>query len=133
LFSFGTILYWLSCGKLPYEAPSPAALLRNILDARRQDPRMVRRTVSDALARIIERCLENDPARRYQSAAEVKKDLLSLLADAGIADPEAEVTAFVKTPDEEARSLRARLVARSLAKGEQHLGQGKTSAALSEF
>src|SRR5207237_7175255 len=25
LFSFGTILYWLSCGKLPYQGASPAA------------------------------------------------------------------------------------------------------------
>ena len=34
LFSFGTILYWLSCGQLPYQAPSPAALLRNILEGK---------------------------------------------------------------------------------------------------
>src|SRR5918912_3461660 len=39
LFSFGTILYWLSCGKLPYQASSPAALLRAILEGKRQDPR----------------------------------------------------------------------------------------------
>ncbi|TMB37698.1 MAG: serine/threonine protein kinase [Deltaproteobacteria bacterium] len=33
LFSFGTIFYWLSCGKLPYQGTSPAALLRSILEA----------------------------------------------------------------------------------------------------
>src|SRR3954470_20307803 len=39
LFSFGTILYWLSCGRLPYQATSPAALLRSILAGARDDPR----------------------------------------------------------------------------------------------
>src|SRR5205823_15019321 len=87
LFSCGTILYWLSCGKLPYQAPSPAALLRNILEGKREDPRMLRASLSDGQARIIARCLENDPARRYQSAAEVKTDLEALLREAGMDEP----------------------------------------------
>src|SRR4051794_41012720 len=87
LFSFGTILYWLSCGKLPFQATSPAALLRNILEGKRLDPRLVRPSVSDAQARIIARCLETDPARRYQSAAEVHGELLAMLHEAGITEP----------------------------------------------
>src|SRR5260370_14232493 len=84
LFSFGTILYWLSCGKLPYQAASPAALLRSILEGKRQDPRAIRPSVSDAQARIIARCLENDPARRHQTAAGGKVALEQLVHDAGL-------------------------------------------------
>ncbi|HEX9576440.1 MAG TPA: protein kinase, partial [Myxococcales bacterium] len=133
LFSFGTILYWLSCGQLPYQAPSPAALLRNILEGKRPDPRILRSSVSDAQARIIARCLENDPARRYQSAGEVKTELAELLREAGLEDPVAELAAFVKEPEQQAVKVREQLVARSLSLGEGHLAQGKTSIALAAF
>src|SRR4051794_806461 len=133
LFSFGTILYWLSCGKLPYQASSPAALLRAILDGRREDPRSLRHSVSDAQAKLIARCLENDPAKRYQSAAEVKHELLQLLHDAGIDDPVRELAEFVLAPEAQAASVRERLVLRSLRAGEEQLALGKTSAALAAF
>ncbi len=133
LFSFGTILYWLSCGKLPYQAASPAALLRAILEGKREDPRRVRPAVSDAQARIIEHCLENDPARRYQTAAEVKRDLEELLREAGLAEPLRDLAEFVKAPEVHGPVVRARVVARSLEAGEEQLRRGKTSAALAAF
>ena len=133
LFSFGTILYWLSCGKLPYQAASPAALLRAILEGKRQDPRMVRRSVSDGQARIIGRCMENDPARRYQTAAEVRFELEELLHEAGLDEPLRELAAFVKAPLQHGPAVRERVVRRSLATGEEQLQRGKTSAALAAF
>ena len=133
LFSFGTILYWLSCGKLPYQAASPAALLRAILEGDRQDPRMVRRSVSDAQARIIARCMENDPARRYQAAGEVRRDLEELLRDAGLEEPLRELAEFVKAPELHGPKVRDRVVLHSLAAGEEQLQHGKTSAALAAF
>jgi serine/threonine-protein kinase len=133
LFSFGTILYWLSCGKLPYQANSPAALLRSILEGTRLDPRAVRPSIGDAQAKIIARCLENDPDKRYQSAAEVKLELEQLLRDAGIDDPARELAAFVRGPEAHAANVRARLVLRSLAGGEEHLAHKRTSAALAAF
>jgi hypothetical protein len=133
LFSFGTILYWLSCGELPFQAPSPAALLRAILEGNLKDPRAVRPSVSDAQAKIIARCLERDPARRYQTAAELRSDLESLLAQSGIEQPLEVVARFVRNPDEEAAGVRAALVARCLSRGEEELSRKRTSAALAAF
>ncbi|HYZ88298.1 MAG TPA: serine/threonine-protein kinase [Myxococcales bacterium] len=133
LFSFGTILYWLSCGELPFQAPSPAALLRAILDGNLKDPRAVRSSVSDAQAKIIAHCLERDPARRYQSASDLRADLESLLAQSGIEQPLEVVTRFVRNPEEEAARVRAALVARCLARGEEELSRKRTSAALAAF
>ena len=133
LFSFGTILYWLSCGKLPYQAASPAALLHAILEGNRQDPRMVRRSVSDAQARIIGRCMENDPARRYQTAGEVRHELQDLLREAGLEEPLRELADFVKAPEQHGPKVQERVVLRSLAAGEEQLQRGKTSAALAAF
>jgi len=133
LFSFGTILYFLSTGKLPYQGASPAALLRNILEGKQQDPRMLRPSVSDAQAKIIARCLETDPAKRYQSAAEVHAELLQLLKDAGIDDPVRELAEFIKAPEARAAKVRAQLVQRSLEQGDHFLKKRKTSAALASF
>ena len=133
LFSFGTILYWLSCGKLPYQASSPAALLRAILEGKRQDPRMVRGSISDAQAKIITRCLENDPAKRYQAAAEVKLELEQLLREAGLDEPLRDLAEFVKDPAGHGPKVRDRVVARSLAIGEEQLRKSRTSAALAAF
>ena len=133
LFSFGTILYWLSCGKLPYQAASPAALLHAILEGKRQDPRMVRRSVSDAQARIIGRCMENDPARRYQTAGEVREELQQLLREAGLDEPLRQLAEFVKAPEQHGPRVREQVVLRSLAAGEEQLQRGKTSAALAAF
>jgi serine/threonine-protein kinase len=133
LYSFGTILYWLSCGNLPYQAGSPAALLRSILEGKRQDPRMVRPAISDGQARIIARCMENDPAARYQSAAELRHELEELLREAGLDDPLRQVAEFIKAPEQHGPKMRDLVVARSLAGGEEQLQQGKTSAALAAF
>jgi hypothetical protein len=133
LFSFGTILYWLSCGKLPFQGTSPAQLLRNILEGKRVDPRLIRPSVSDEQARIIDRCLTTDPAKRYQSAIEVHHDLMVMLREAGIADPQHEVIAFVRDPEVHAARVRTLLVGRTLDAGEQQLALGKTSAALASF
>src|SRR5439155_1150438 len=86
-----------------------------------------------AHAKIISRLLENEPAKRYQSAAEVKLELTQLLREAGIDDPVRELAAFVRAPQAHAADVRARLVARTLDVGEEHLSQKRTSAALAAF
>ena len=133
LFSFGTILYWLSCGELPFQAPSPAALLRAILDGKLTDPRAVRPAVSDGQAKIISRCLERDPARRYQTATELRQELEALLAEAGLEQPLEMLARFVREPELEGPRVRARLVERCLARGEEELSRKRTSAALAAF
>src|SRR2546429_4964896 len=106
LFSFGTIFYWLSCGKLPYQGTSPAALLRAILEGKRQDPRAIRPSVSDGQARVIARRPGDGPARRYPGAGEVKRDLEELLHEAGIDQPLRELAEFVKAPEEHGPQVR---------------------------
>src|SRR5207245_8644240 len=133
LFSFGTILYWLSCGELPFQAPSPAALLRAILDGKLTDPRAVRPAVSDGQAKIISLCLERDPARRYQTATELRQELEALLAEAGLEQPLEMLARFVREPELEGPRVRARLVERCLARGEEELSRKRTSAALAAF
>ncbi len=95
----------------------------------------MRKSLSDAQANLILRCLQRDPAQRYQSAREVKEDLLKLLLDHGLEDPRAEVAAFITASPPEARAaeLRARVVSRALERGREALAERRTAAALAEF
>jgi len=133
LFSLGTLLYWLSCGQLPFRAPTPAALLRLIMECKPQDPRMVRPSLGDAQAGIIARCLQRDPDRRFASAAELASELTAMLLAAGIEKPREELAAFVRAPEAHGKGLRARLIERSLTRGDEELALRKTSAALAAF
>src|SRR5439155_16135771 len=55
------------------------------------------------------------------------------LSEAGIDDPVRELAAFVRAPEAHAANVRARLVARCLETGEEHLAHKRTSAALAAF
>ncbi len=85
LYSLGLILYEMLAGRPPVEIPRgplPDVLARTSA-ARREPPPDVRRwnrAVSPAVASIVRHCLEPDPARRYQSARELRDDLECQLA-----------------------------------------------------
>ena len=80
LFALGLILYELLTARHPfgrYRGPVHSVLPFMIND-RRQAPPLVRAwnaAVTPAAEAIVRRCLEPDPARRYQSAAELREDL----------------------------------------------------------
>jgi serine/threonine-protein kinase len=133
LFSFGTIFYWLSTGEMPFQAPTPAALLRKILEGNPKDPRLVRPSIGDAQAKLVLRCLERDPAKRVQTARELRESLEAVLEESGIVEPLATLARFVKAPAEEGRKVRAQIVASCLRRGQADLRAGKTTAALADF
>jgi serine/threonine-protein kinase len=71
LYSLGCILYLLASGRLPFTANQVHELITS--HASERPPPIV--TVPDALARVIARLLEKDPAARYQTAAETQAAL----------------------------------------------------------
>jgi serine/threonine protein kinase/Flp pilus assembly protein TadD len=85
VYSLGVIFYELLSGRHPFElryGPFEEVLSRMIVD-RQERPvglRKLNRAVSPAVAAIIDRCLEANPDRRYQSARELQEDLQCQLA-----------------------------------------------------
>jgi serine/threonine-protein kinase len=71
LYSLGCILYLLASGRLPFTANQVHELITS--HATERPPPIA--TVPDALARVIARLLEKDPAARYQTAAETQAAL----------------------------------------------------------
>jgi serine/threonine protein kinase/tetratricopeptide (TPR) repeat protein len=86
IYALGLILYQLLARRLPFSLPqgSPGECVARMIADRRLCPPDVRGGNSDvtpAVAAVVRRCLEPDPARRYQSARQLTEDVERHLAD----------------------------------------------------
>jgi serine/threonine protein kinase/tetratricopeptide (TPR) repeat protein len=77
LYSLGVILYEMATGEVPFGGESSLQVMFQHVQQAPKDPRLVNPDVPEYLATIILKCLEKDPAQRYQSAAELLHDLES--------------------------------------------------------
>ena len=75
IFSLGTILYAMATGKHPFLAESSAEVISSILSHHPPEVAEVREGLPDYLSGVIRRCLEKNPADRYQSARGLEEDL----------------------------------------------------------
>jgi serine/threonine protein kinase/Tfp pilus assembly protein PilF len=95
LFSFGAVLYEMATGQLPFRGDSSAVIFREILD---RDPVPAIRLNPDLppkLEEIINRALEKDRELRYQSAAEMRSELMRLKRDTATGRPAAATSGTV--------------------------------------
>ncbi|HEY4490391.1 MAG TPA: serine/threonine-protein kinase, partial [Acidobacteriota bacterium] len=75
LFSLGIVLYQLATGRLPFEGENTIQMLDSILHSKPQPPSLLNPKLPLSLERVILRCLEKDPARRFGSAADLIAEL----------------------------------------------------------
>ncbi len=86
IFSFGSVLYEMLAGHRAFAGDSRVSVMAAIVQRKAPDVREERPEVPADVQRIIERCLRKNPARRFQSMADVKVCLEDAL-DALDADP----------------------------------------------
>jgi Tol biopolymer transport system component len=87
VFSFGSVLYEMLTGERAFRGNSPASKLGNIIH---NDPRPAREILGPLprdLETLLSRCLRKDPARRWQSMADVSVALLDLKEDSRARQP----------------------------------------------
>ncbi len=80
LFAFGITLYEMATGRRPFQGASHTDTLSAILRDQPTPAGKINPKISPALEKVIGRCLEKDPERRYQSAREIQRDLELLKA-----------------------------------------------------
>jgi len=94
IYSLGIILFEMIVGRAPFEGATPFAIANKHKSESPPDPRKLNPQIPAELSQLILRCLEKEPARRFQSAEE-------FLADLGRAEtvlPTAERAAPFKKP-----------------------------------
>src|SRR5262245_21163983 len=83
IFSLGIIIYEMAAGRRPFSGDNPAELASSILRDAPPPPTERRPDLPSLLGRVVRRCLEKDPARRYQTAQDVRIELEDLRAEMG--------------------------------------------------
>jgi TolB-like protein len=75
IFALGVVIFEMACGRRPFTGQSAADVCSAILRDPPPPVGTIRSELPDGLDRIVRRCLEKDPSRRYQSVLDVRNDL----------------------------------------------------------
>ena len=75
IYSFGLVIYQMMTGRLPFEGETATEVLRRRLTDLPAHPRQFRPDLSRWWESAILRCLERDPARRFQHVTQVASAL----------------------------------------------------------
>ncbi len=81
IYAFGAVLFEMVTGEAPFEGNTPMAVALKHKTEPPRDPRTLNPQLPEAFGRLILRCLEKDPARRYQTAEAVLAELGAIEGD----------------------------------------------------
>ncbi len=97
LFSFGTVLYQMATGLLPFQGETSAMVFDSILNKAPKSITDLNSTLPWELERIIGQALEKDRDLRYQNAADLKTALKRLKRDLSSGQHSGESTSIHST------------------------------------
>jgi tRNA A-37 threonylcarbamoyl transferase component Bud32 len=130
VFAVGILTYQLATGQLPFRGKNPHEVLKRIAECKFSPAESVNSLIGKRLNCVIDKSLARDPDQRFAHVAELRRELVEDLADAGVDDARAELGRFFADPKGWARAFRPRLVAALTQSGRARAEAGRTAAAL---
>jgi uncharacterized RDD family membrane protein YckC len=87
IYSIGVTLFYLLTGKIPFEADSFVQLIAAVLEQPTPNASLLRKEVPRELALVVSKCLEKQPAKRFQSYEELRAALQPFTSAAPVPAP----------------------------------------------
>ncbi len=81
IYSFGILLYEMFTGKVPFEGTEAVSIAMRHINQIPEPPQSINTQLSSGLNDIIVKCIQKDPENRYQTASELREDLLLYVAN----------------------------------------------------
>lgn len=81
IWALGVLLYEMLTGKLPFESETLGSLVLQITQAEFAVPEKLNPAVSAKAANIVKKCLKKDAGNRYQTTAEILRDIKLALGE----------------------------------------------------
>jgi hypothetical protein len=128
IFAFGTILYFVTTGQLPFDGRNPAVILNAILAGKYTPPDRLNDRVSLEISAIIRRCLARDPTQRYESVELLVRDLDDVLRRSGYAS--ATLAEYFIDPEAFESAATVRLMDLLRKRAQEHVRLGQLAAAM---
>jgi len=115
IFALGALLYEMATGKRAFEGKTRTSLIAAIVSGRPTPVSQIQPLSPPALEHVIERCLEKDPADRWQSAHDVAEELKWIESKGSQAGVAAPITARRRTRERLSWTLNVLIAAVAVA------------------
>lgn len=87
VYSLGVVLYEMLTGRPPFTGDSPMSVAFQHVSTEAPSPASLNPDVPESLNAVVMKALRKDPNARYQSAEEMRQDLLSVLSGDNVVIP----------------------------------------------
>ena len=98
IYSLGIVMYEAATGRVPFAGDDAISVAMKQVNEAPQPPSLINPNVDPALEAIILRCMEKNPADRYQSADELARALRDFIAGRATIPSNTTVSPHIVTP-----------------------------------
>jgi serine/threonine-protein kinase len=99
VFALGVVLYQMASGQHPFSGPNPMTIAANIIHRPAEPLARQAPDVPPEFERVVAKCLEKDPAERYQTAGELLDQLRAALMDSAVSGPSPATQPAASVPE----------------------------------